>query len=373
MVNGELFRLVAQILSSPVTESKQMTGGMINNVHRLTMADGRQVIAKQYNNLSFGDAAGSGACRGAIEDRILRLLPTILPESARTLVTVPESLGVVRGNDGSVLGIQRYLPHEENLETFLSRGSCKVERNAAPGEQRIGTRLGAWLGALHRIDAPQAREISNSGVQETRKAVQYDRTASVLSDLRSRLSQRGGLPEVEVSRLMEETGGHFLLSGRCLTMGDAWPRSFLIDPRGGIGAIDWEFSHFGSPVQDIAHLLTHFWMVGLAGGKGRWQRAERLAEAVARSYQRSLRQAEEGDLLSYFAPETAYLYLHGAAELIMRLGGAYAAGYVLEGVPDEIHAHALRKVEDLLLSGSKALDRRPQEFSITPFFRIMFP
>ena len=63
--------------------------------------------------------------------------------------------------------------------------------------------------------------------------------------------------------------------GICLTHGDSWMRSFMLatgttetTERPPGFAIDWEFVHWGQPLQDWAHVYAHVWMLTHGGEEG---------------------------------------------------------------------------------------------------------
>jgi len=126
---------------------------------------------------------------------------------------------------------------------------------------RDAERLGQWLATLHDSTSLQrevSRDLSSSmnnlAVQQTRAEVQYGALADWL-DARE---------EPVAAKALRTLGARFLEPGECLVMGDLWPPSVLVTARDRLVVIDWEFSHYGHPAQDIGHLCAHFW--------SRWQR-----------------------------------------------------------------------------------------------------
>ena len=81
-----------------------------------------------------------------------------------------------------------------------------------------------------------------------------------------------------IGEIAANLGGYLKSNpGICFTMGDLWPASIVMLPLHEskesdkphkmteidwtFRVIDWEFSHYGSPIQDIAHLGAHIWML----------------------------------------------------------------------------------------------------------------
>ena len=61
-------------------------------------------------------------------------------------------------------------------------------------------------------------------------------------------------------RYAPDLGQRLRMPGACLTMGDLWPASVLVDGW-GVRLIDWELAHVGQPMQDTAHLAAHLWLL----------------------------------------------------------------------------------------------------------------
>ncbi|PSQ94442.1 MAG: hypothetical protein BRD53_06145, partial [Bacteroidetes bacterium SW_7_64_58] len=137
---------------------------------------------------------------------------------------------------------------------------------AAGGQSRAadaaaqGRRLGRFIGRLHATtcnDNQYAEPFDNRSMQETRLAVQYRGVTEML--------RTGGVEDAEALGARAKSLGQELLEpGRCLTMGDLWPPSVLVEEEGpnlsGLRLIDWELAHYGRPLQDVAHWCAHLWM-----------------------------------------------------------------------------------------------------------------
>ena len=118
----------------------------------------------------------------------------------------------------------------------------------------LGRALGRFIGDLHRATRNRpdfAEHFNNRPVQQTRLQVQYLGTAE--------LAETFALPKADLAEIranITDLGQRLLEPGTCLIMGDLWPPSIL--PReNGLRLIDWEFTHYGQPLQDCAHLAAH--------------------------------------------------------------------------------------------------------------------
>lgn len=188
-------------------------------------------------------------------------------------------------------------------------------------------KLGIFIGRLHARtfeNGDVAREFDNRPVQATRDALQYQEA--------HRLLLAAGVPRAAaLSDRARSLGRQLLQSGRCLTMGDLWPRSLL--PRGErLYLIDWEFAHFGNPAQDLGHLAAHLWMLAHRSGdrsaRAAWTEARRLFLA-----EYSWNAAAVSGLLDETVAEDAAV--HFGCELLARTVGAFQRGYLYEGLSAE--------------------------------------
>jgi 5-methylthioribose kinase len=200
-----------------------------------------------------------------------------------------------------------------HLEHQCDFGEALVDGTA--GDQEA-TRLGTWLGGLHRESRHRMdllRRFKNVAVQRTRLRIQYAAVEDTLEEADI---------EVEATRLREAgrralaLGRKLLEPGDCLIMGDLWPRSVLI---GGerIGVIDWEFCHYGRPLQDVAHLAAHLWL--LADGSDDRLTSVRIHNARSAFLDAYFRAAQAWD-----EDEREWANVHAGAEIVMRTYGAFA-------------------------------------------------
>ena len=189
-----------------------------------------------------------------------------------------------------------------------------------------GRTLGAFVGSLHRMtldDAQLAPRFRNLVIQQTRLEVQYRGVAE--------MCENAGLPDAR--RLGEAAvalGEALLAPGRCLLMGDLWPASVLVTPE-GMRLIDWEFAHFGRPLQDVAHFAAHLWMLAhRASDAARADAARALLGAFHGAYRRALGPAHAA---LFDAEELRGCAVHFACEILVRTTGPFREGYLYEDLP----------------------------------------
>lgn len=174
-----------------------------------------------------------------------------------------------------------------------------------------GNRLGSALAALHRVtDSRSAERFDNRPIQQTRLDVQYRSVGASL--------QAAGVDGADaLGRRAVELGIRLLGPGRCVVMGDLWPRSVHVGPE-TLWLIDWEMAHFGQPFQDYAHLAAHLWMLRHAGIGA----ASTFGQAFAEAYFGAAPPEIAGE-----AQEAAF---HAGCEIVVRALGPFREGYVYE-------------------------------------------
>ncbi len=193
-----------------------------------------------------------------------------------------------------------------------------LEHADAAGANARGQHLGAFIGRLHAENAEPLRgTFTNLPIQQTRLEIQYRSIGSVLAAARVPDAQHLGARAVAL-------GEALLGPGRCVVMGDLWPRSVLVAP-GGLRVIDWEMVHVGQPFQDTAHLAAHLWMLA--------QRRPEKSDAVrsfASGFVSGYRAASPFPLDP--TPEAAW---HAGCEVLVRTLGAFHDGYLYDGLQND--------------------------------------
>ncbi len=188
-------------------------------------------------------------------------------------------------------------------------------------DKRFGAALGEFIAGVHSKtagDASLAQTMNNSAIQRTRYMVQYQPAFRYLL--------KAGIPDYEsLGRELETLGRQFMKTGLCLTMGDLWPRSLLWNGSSWF-LIDWEFSHYGSPAQDIGHLLAHLWMLEHRSPDSKTaNRFSVIKNVFLHTYQEKMIPSNPVLFSKEIKRETI---LHAAAEVIARTTGAFQKGYL---------------------------------------------
>ncbi len=191
------------------------------------------------------------------------------------------------------------------------------------GEVEVGRTLGQFIGQLHKETYAQsefAERFHNSNIQQTRQQLQYNPAAEYL--------KKTGVVNVDSNLVQSKTktlGQTLLEPGKCLVMGDLWPLSVLVDG-GNLRLIDWEFAHYGRPLQDVGHFAAHCWMQAHANKEFTWGR--QLWSYFWDGYRQALGNAFDE---LYDKQEFDSMATHIGAEIVVRAAGPFKQGYVYAG------------------------------------------
>ncbi len=283
----------------PTGEPVALAGGLLNHVWRVPTASG-SVVAKHAPS----DVAGAilSPERVLLEARALALFEPdgVLGDLGSDALRPPRPL---RADPARYLLVMEDVGELPSLDNWL----LSADPDAAA---KVGRRLATFLRRLHERtqgDATLAESFDNADVQRVRSQVQYGAVETWLRDF--------GHPDAaalgEVARTL---GNTFEQPGRCLTMGDLWPRSVLVLPNTDLRIIDWEFAHVGRPAQDVGHLRAHLWMLRHTLGT---PAARACHEAFGAAYPLG----GEEDVLAR---------RHAGCEVLIRTIGPFCEGYLYD-------------------------------------------
>jgi hypothetical protein len=290
-------------------------GGLVNVVHRVRAAPAASVIVKHSPpHLASAPEVPLSPARLAFEHSALRALAPggALAGALGSRVRAPLALGA--DLESAVLVI-------EDLGECPDLATALYAQPDLAGSLRV---LGDALAGLHRVSAGRAdlaAAFGNEDVQSTRLRVQYEAVGGWLA--------AAGVAEAGALGARAAALGRALLRpGRCLVMGDLWPASVLASD-GDFFLIDWEFAHYGRPLQDVAHLAAHLWMHEQRATDGATARAfARARVEFLTGYASGL--AAAPDLFG--AAERADAGLHAGCEILARTLGPFRAGFLYDGL-----------------------------------------
>ncbi|MEM6344449.1 MAG: phosphotransferase [Bacteroidota bacterium] len=223
-----------------------------------------------------------------------------------------------------------------------------------PTATATGKLIGQFIAHLHHNtfqNTQLAHHFQNEGVQSVRLAVQYNLLPAL---------QKAHIPQAQaIADRITEVGQWINQAGICLIMGDLWPPSILISDAGP-RVIDWEFAHFGWPIQDVAHLSAHLWMQAhMAKDAAHREAVQNCLFSFLETYFTAF-----GERSAPIEPRRLY-FVHVGAEILARTIGDFQAGYLYDGLVQS----DLRMQEALDFAIESILSPATDSF-FGPFFAI---
>ena len=339
---SEILKIIQRELSDfTISESlERIEGGNLNHVWRLQGEEKNLIVKHAPPYIAANPDVSLSPDRITFEARALSLFKT------------GESLSSIK-NERLRPPILHYFNHERNLlieEDFGQLPDISETLAKELVDPVIGNQIGKFIGKLHRKSYQQDRyreSFSNADIQQTRMEVQYRSAADYAAKVTFDSIE-------EIKNKTTKLGQELLHPGRCLIMGDLWPPSLLIKEN-NIRLIDWEFAHFGRPLQDIAHFAAHCWMQAHASqDEDISKKFEKLWKNFWNSYKNELG-ATFSDI--YDQQEDADAANHAGAEILIRAAGPFKEGYVYQSYDysDPIVHQAVKKARELILSDTLSL------------------
>ncbi len=294
-----------------IKKIEKLSGGNLNFVFRIWNTSEDTQIAKYAPPfIAVLPEIDMDADRILIEIKLMELLGQgPLSDVSSEEIRPPD---LIAKSESEHLFVMEDIRNSVSLDTSLLNGNISVES---------GRLLGEFIGKLHKksVGLNEAREITNKPVQKTRLEVQYKSLANLLKELKVDEADKLGQRIIDL-------GERFLLPGKCLLMGDLWPRSILVQGKNVLKIIDWEFSHFGRPCQDIAHFAAHCWLLGSNEPKAK-NKILSFYNSFRDSYKQSLGVVFD-DLWN--EQEMKDASIHFGCEILVRTHGSFKSGYLFE-------------------------------------------
>jgi len=189
---------------------------------------------------------------------------------------------------------------------------------------KTGERLGRFIGNLHRFsfgDDDLRSSFNNFDIQKVRHQLQYEPAYEYGE-------WKNSSTKTKIKNRSRHLGERLQGTGTCLIMGDLWPPSVLINETSDIRLIDWEFMHFGRPLQDVGHFAAHCWMQGHVAQRNNssnWW--DELWSSFIDGYKHAT-----GDCYSklFNYEEKNDIGIHIGTEILIRAFGPFREGYVYE-------------------------------------------
>ena len=314
----QLLDYVAQALPrfQPQGQPLPLSGGNLNHVSRLAGRPKPLVIKQAPPYVAKQPDIPLDPSRLLIEAAALQTLaqggPLAAVASDRARPPHPQHLDT-----------QAHILIMEDLGELPDLAQALRQPDSQP--EQLGRDLGQFIGQLHGLslnDLHLAQRFDNRAMQESRNHVQYQQLGALCGATGLTGTDTMGARALSL-------GQAFLQPGQCLTQGDLWPASILVDD-GRLRLIDWELCHFGQAAQDLGHFGAHCWMQAhRAPDLAQARRWRQVWEAFVTTY-RAETTLESDSLLS--EDNRRQSQWHAGAEIIMRCLGPFQAGYLYEGL-----------------------------------------
>ncbi len=306
----EAAAFAARVTGRPLAGApKALAGGLLNLVWRVPLEGGSVIVKHAPPHAAAAPEIPLDPARLGFEARALAAVgPGGALAGLHRAVRAPAPLHY--DPERHLLAMED-LGDPPSLERWLLTAGSQGGADPAAVEPALAD-LGAFIAALHLRSAALpalAVDFQNRAVQQTRYEVQYDMAEASLA--------AAGIPDATaLGERARALGRRLLAPGRCLVMGDLWPRSVLMRADGP-RVIDWEFAHWGRPGQDLGHLAAHLWMLARRGRVfDPWPAFINAYEAL-----RPLTAADRWEASVHFG-----------CEILARTTGAFQGGYLYEGL-----------------------------------------
>jgi len=295
---------------------ESLQGGNLNYVWRLRGKDQNLIIKHAPSYIASNPEVSLNSNRIDFEARTLKLFKSTetLSEVSSEEVRPPNPL--LYEPDQSLLVMEDIGPVSA-LDVWLFSASDATQ---------IGSLLGHFIGQLHKITfnaSDLCEQFNNKPIQQTRNQVQSQPAADYAREIIS-------IHNTDFEARTKALGETLVEPGKCLIMGDLWPESILIR-NGDIRLIDWEFVHFGRPLQDIGHFAAHCWMQAHRASS---YRISTKWKDLWSSFWNSYQQTNEDIFRKLFNQEECTLAAtHIAAEILVRAAGPFKSSYLYKKLP----------------------------------------
>lgn len=302
-------------------ELERLSGGNINFVWRATAKEKNLIIKHAPPHIATDPEVPLSEERIDFEARVLRKL-----DKGGSLhgITHPE----IRPPELYAYDPERSLIIMEDVGGFQELGEA-VSTIGSP--QKIGGRLGQFIGNLHLStfrDEELGKAFHNIEIQKVRNQLQYQPAHEYLGTAENELTEA-------VKARCQNLGHRLLRPGKCLVMGDLWPPSIFVGKENELRLIDWEFVHYGRPLQDVAHFAAHCRMwahTSSAEDQSDWWKTlwkyfwDTYRETMDESWGHLFDEEEERDF-----------QIHVGAEILIRANGAFKTGYIYDRPENQHH------------------------------------
>jgi len=300
----------------PLDEPKKLPGGNLNHVWRVRGKSENLIVKHAPPHIATSPDIPLNPNRLEFEARALRLFHSKGPLSDLSTDTIRPPALYGFDNNRYFLLMEDIAPAQPWFDYL------KSDKASATSALEVGNFIVNFYKKTYR-DKSLANNFSNRPIQQTRLTVQYQSTEESLL--------KSGFDHVtRASKNAIALGEMLMMPGKCLIMGDLWPPSVLIKD-GTFRLIDWEFSHFGRPLQDLAHFGAHCYMHSLFS-EGERNKFKTVWLSFLEGYKTGIGNSIEAILDN---DERRWLPIHFGAEILVRTAGPFREGYLFSDLPQQ--------------------------------------
>lgn len=316
-----------------VGEPLPVAGGNLNYIWRLQGKDRSIIIKHAPPFIASNPDVPLDAERIAFETKALQLFKNneLLSDLQTPEIRPPQLIAYESDNHVLIM---------EDLKTDHDISGLPAD-SLSP--KKAGELIGNLIGSIHlqTYQSDRLRDtFNNKNIQQVRSKIQYGRAGEY--------AQKGGIVDYKpLQNITTSLGRRMTEPGKCLIMGDLWPSSVLIK-NDALRIIDWEFVHFGRPLQDVGHFSAHCWMQAHTADN---LTSAKTFELLWHSFWKSYKQAA-GDKLDKLFDQREYrdAATHTGAEILIRATGVFKGSYVYGSFPNDSKTiqEAVQKAAELI-------------------------
>jgi aminoglycoside phosphotransferase (APT) family kinase protein len=299
------------VITSAAAQAEVLSGGVSNQVLRVTTSDGRFVVKQSRPQLRTRAAWFSDLERIYREQEVMQALHPHLP------AVVPEVIYVDRAN-------YIYAMSHAPLEAAV----WKAELLGGRIERGIAEQAGAVLGRVHQISAEQPERFEAFRDHQVYVQLRVD-------PFYRRVQER----RPEVAHVLASIIDDMLTIKEALCHGDYTPKNMLVHA-GALTLVDYETAHVGDPTMDLGLFGAHLFLKALHSPAHR-DRFRELTDRFWKGYCQSASYRPHREL------EKRGLRHLGAC-LLARVDGTSPIDYL----PEESQRETVRRLaREILLGG----------------------
>lgn len=217
------------ITADETAKVEVLTGGVSNVVLAITTKTKKLVLKQALAELKVAQLWKADQRRAIIEAKALKLFHSITPNQVPNLVFLDE--------DRFVLVLERVPMASTVWKADLLSGTINPD---------IATQLGQTLRSWHDYGRENLNKLNVFAEDELFEQLRIDPFYRFVAAKNSPITQ-------QINDLISDLANH----KTSIVHGDFSPKNFMVSPENKIFVLDFEVTHIGNPVFDLAFVLAH--------------------------------------------------------------------------------------------------------------------